>query len=171
MAEDPREARDAGGNAAVAGEAGKGKAAARDPAATAAAALGSTAGKAGAKDTADPQGVTATRPADEAAPSFAARFPALRGLRLGGRRRRITLIQQTAATDCGPACLTMVLGYFGKSVRLDDVRTAMGFSRLGTDALTLVETARIYGLRGRGIKIRDIDALRFLDPASILHWR
>src|ERR1700680_3992047 len=113
------------------------------------------------------------RPAEPPAPppSFPAPFPALRGLRLGGRRRRITLIQQTAATDCGPACLTMVLGYFGKSVRLDDVRTAMGFSRLGTDAPPLVETARIYGLRGRGIKIRDIDSLRFLDPASILHWR
>jgi ATP-binding cassette, subfamily B, bacterial len=64
-----------------------------------------------------------------------------------------------------------VLGYFGKSVPLDELRTAMGFSRLGTDALTLVETARLYGLRGRGIKIRDIDSLRFLDPASILHWR
>src|ERR1700724_2665535 len=124
----------------------------------------------------DPQDTGASsapghRSAEAAAPSFAARFPALRGLRLGGRRRRITLIQQTAATDGGPACLTMVLGYFGKSVRLDDVRTAMGFSRLGTDALTLVETARIYGLRGRGIKIRDIDSLRFLEPASILHWR
>ncbi len=104
-------------------------------------------------------------------PSLSQRFPALRGLRLGRRGRRIPQIQQTAATDCGPACLGMVLGYFGKSVPLDELRTAMGFSRLGTDALTLVETAQQYGLRGRGIKIRDIDALRFLDPASILHWR
>jgi ATP-binding cassette subfamily B protein len=113
----------------------------------------------------------AGEPAGERAPSFTDRFPALRGLRLGGHKRRIPQIQQTAATDCGPACLTMVMGYFGKTVRLDEVRAAMGFSRLGTDALTLVETARTYGLRGRGIKIRDIDALRFLDPASILHWR
>src|SRR6202140_1568947 len=115
MAEDPREARDAGGDAAVAGEGGKGKNPARDTVTTDAAALGSTAGKAGVAS----------------APSFAARFPALRGLRLGGRRRRITLIQQTAATDCGPACLTMVLGYFGKAVGRDDVRTASGFSRPG----------------------------------------
>jgi ATP-binding cassette subfamily B protein len=114
---------------------------------------------------------SAGAPAEPAPPSFADRFPALHSLRLGGHKRRIPHIQQTAATDCGPACLTMVLAYFGKSVRLDEVRAAMGFSRLGTDALTLVETARIYGLRGRGIKIRDIDALRFLDPASILHWR
>ncbi len=116
-------------------------------------------------------GGAAGAPAGSDPSALTRRFPALRGLRLSGHKRRIPQVQQTAATDCGPACLTMVLGYFGKSVRLDDVRTAMGFSRLGTDALTLVETARIYGLRGRGIKIRDIDALRFLDPASILHWR
>jgi ATP-binding cassette subfamily B protein len=116
-------------------------------------------------------GAGAAAPDQPGAPSLSDRFPALRGLKLGGRKRRIPQIQQTAATDCGPACLTMVLGYFGKAVRLDDVRTAMGFSRLGTDALTLVETARLYGLRGRGIKIRDIEALRFLDPGSILHWR
>src|SRR5258708_32506586 len=113
-----------------------------------------------------------TPPASPAAPppappqegSFADRFPALRGLRLGGRQRRIPQLQQTAATDCGPACLTMVLGYFGKSVRLEDVRSATGFSRLGTDALTLVKTARFYGLRGRGIKIPRIDALPLLQP-------
>ncbi|MBV8200816.1 MAG: hypothetical protein JOZ15_09360, partial [Acidobacteria bacterium] len=99
-------------------------------------------------DTERPAGPAATSPGGAAPPSFADRFPALQNLRLGGRKRRIPQIQQTAATDCGPACLSMVLAYFGKSVRLDDVRTAMGFSRLGTDALTLVETARIYGLRG-----------------------
>ncbi len=123
-----------------------------------------------------PAAAPAAAPAPSAAqpaagPSLSQRFPALRSLRLGGRGRRITQVQQTAATDCGPACLAMVLGYFGKSVPLDELRTAMGFSRLGTDALTLVETARLYGLRGRGIKIRDIESLRFLDPASILHWR
>ena len=114
-----------------------------------------------------------TPPSDAAAapPSLAERFPALRGLKLRGHKKRIPHLQQTAATDCGPACLAMVLAYHGKSVPLDDIRTSMGFSRLGTDALTLVETGRLYGLRGRGIKIRDIDSLRFLDPASILHWR
>ncbi|HEY0781518.1 MAG TPA: cysteine peptidase family C39 domain-containing protein, partial [Thermoanaerobaculia bacterium] len=98
------------------------------------------------------------------------RFPALRGLAVI-RRKRIPFIQQTAATDCGPACLTMVLGYFGRSVRLEEVREAMGFSRLGTDALTLVETARYFGLTGRGVKVRDIDDLQYLDPGAILHWR
>jgi ATP-binding cassette subfamily B protein len=103
--------------------------------------------------------------------TFSARFPALRGLALGGKRRRIPFVQQTAATDCGAASLCMVLGYHGKSVRLDELREAMGWSRLGTDALTLLEAGRLFGLRGRGVKVREIEALRFLDPGTILHWR
>jgi ATP-binding cassette subfamily B protein len=98
------------------------------------------------------------------------RFPALRRLVLE-RRRRIPFVQQTAATDCAAACLAMTLGLHGKVVRLNDVREAMGVSRLGIDALTLVETARWYGLRGRGVKVQEVEALRFLDPGSILHWR
>ncbi|HVT58093.1 MAG TPA: peptidase domain-containing ABC transporter [Thermoanaerobaculia bacterium] len=110
-------------------------------------------------------------PDDDQTRPLAARFPALRGLALGRKNRRIPFVQQTAGTDCGAAALTMVLGYFGKSVRLDDVRAALGFSRLGTDALSLVETGRLFGLRGRGVKVREIDSLRFLDPGAILHWR
>ena len=32
------------------------------------------------------------------------------------------LVRQTAETDCAAACLTMVLAYYGKVLRLDDVR-------------------------------------------------
>ncbi|HSN96984.1 MAG TPA: peptidase domain-containing ABC transporter, partial [Candidatus Nanopelagicales bacterium] len=103
-------------------------------------------------------------------PSLTARFPALRNLRIG-RKRRIPFIQQTAGTDCGPACLTMILGYHGKELRLDEVREAIGLSRFGTDAFTLVEAARVLGLRGRGVKVRDLEQLKFLDEGSILHWR
>jgi ABC-type bacteriocin/lantibiotic exporter with double-glycine peptidase domain len=98
------------------------------------------------------------------------RFPALAGLRLG-RRRRIPFIQQTAATDCGAACLAMVLGYHGKAVSLSQVREATGVSRHGTSAFAILETARHFGLRGRGVQISDIREIELLDPGAILHWR
>ena len=108
--------------------------------------------------------------AEERPPSLLARFPALRALRLG-RRRRIPFVQQTTATDCGAACLAMVLGYYGKSVGLSQVREATGVSRHGTSAFAILETARHFGLRGRGVQISEIQELRFLDPGAILHWR
>jgi ATP-binding cassette, subfamily B, bacterial len=65
----------------------------------------------------------------------------------------------------------MVLGFHGKHLRLDDVRKVTGFGRDGADALALVNAGRVFGLRGRGIKIDEIDDLRFLDRGSILHWQ
>lgn len=96
------------------------------------------------------------------------RFPALAKLRRRNRRR-VPFIQQLEAADCGAACLAMVLGYHGRSARLDEVRTAVGVSRDGADALSILRAAESYGMRGRGVKA-DIDALPYLARASILHW-
>lgn len=86
------------------------------------------------------------------------------------RRRRIAVVRQTAQTDCAAACLTMVLGYYGKAVRLDDVRRLLGIGRDGADALTLVKGARFHGLRARGVKVPNVADLRFLERGSVLHW-
>jgi ATP-binding cassette, subfamily B, bacterial len=97
------------------------------------------------------------------------RFPALRGLGSKYRARQIPYIQQLSATECGAACLAMVLGYYGKRVSVDQICEAIGVDRNGANALSILEGGRWYGLRGRGIKI-DIDDLAYLKPASILHW-
>jgi ABC-type bacteriocin/lantibiotic exporter with double-glycine peptidase domain len=87
-----------------------------------------------------------------------------------GWRRRIPVVRQTAQTDCAAACLTMVLAYYGKGVRLDDVRRLLGIGRDGADALTLVKGARFHGLRARGVKVPNVEDLRFLERGSVLHW-
>jgi ABC-type bacteriocin/lantibiotic exporter with double-glycine peptidase domain len=103
-------------------------------------------------------------------PPLEERFPALARLAFT-RRRRIPFIQQTTASDCGSACLTMVLAFHGKQLRLDDVRKVAGYGRGGADALALLNAGRVFGLRGRGVKIDDVDDLKFLDPGAILHWQ
>lgn len=84
--------------------------------------------------------------------------------------KRIPVVRQTAETDCGAACLTMVLAYHGKSVRLDDMRDLLGIGRDGADALSLLKGARFHGLRARGVQVPDVANLRFLPPGSVLHW-
>lgn len=84
--------------------------------------------------------------------------------------KRIRFIPQTAATDCGAACLAMTLSLHGRNVALDDVRRVTGLSRHGVDAQRLVEAAAHFGLRGRGVQLRTPDDLAFLDAGSILHW-
>ncbi len=99
------------------------------------------------------------------------RFPALQKVAFHGRSRRVPFIQQVTASDCGAASLTMVLAYHGKHLRLDDVRKVTGFGRDGADALSILSAARVFGLRGRGVKVDNVEDLKFLSPGSILHWQ
>jgi ABC-type bacteriocin/lantibiotic exporter with double-glycine peptidase domain len=84
--------------------------------------------------------------------------------------KRIPFIAQTAAADCGSACLAMSLALHGKHVTLDDVRGVTGLSRHGLDAQRLLNAAAHFGLRGRGVHLRTPDDLAYLDAGSILHW-
>ena len=101
----------------------------------------------------------------------AAPLPALGKLRLGPRYTRIPCVLQAIASDCGSACLAMILGFHGKEVRLEDLREGAGYGRDGTDALSLLEAARPFGLLGRGVKVEEVEDLQLLPRASVLHWR
>src|SRR5262245_38544757 len=97
------------------------------------------------------------------------RFPALRKLTAQGATRQIPFIQQLSATECGAACLAMVLASYGKHVPLSDVRDMAGTQRDGVSARTLLQVARYYGLRGRGVRV-ELESLSYLAKGTILHW-
>ena len=84
--------------------------------------------------------------------------------------RRLPFVAQMELSDCGAACLGMVLAYHGRHVPLDELRRATGASRDGVDARRLVEAARHYGLEARGVSA-DIDDLSRLPAGSVLHWQ
>src|SRR5262249_31688160 len=101
--------------------------------------------------------------------SLLERFPGLRRLRAFRQHRSVPFVRQLAATECGAACLAMTLGYHGKAVRLEEVRELTGPGRDGATALAIMNAARWFGLRGRGVKL-EIEDLEYLEPGSILHW-
>ncbi|MGH2755747.1 MAG: peptidase domain-containing ABC transporter [Actinomycetota bacterium] len=84
-------------------------------------------------------------------------------------RKRIPYIQQLEISDCGAACLAMTLAYHGRNVNPEEVRRATRTSRGGVGAPALIEAARSYGMDARGVQV-DLEALRFLERGSILHW-
>ncbi|WP_256568692.1 peptidase domain-containing ABC transporter [Myxococcus qinghaiensis] len=85
-------------------------------------------------------------------------------------RRRVPEIRQMTMTDCGAACLAMVLGYHGRELSLEAVRELTGPGRDGANAKSLLSAARKLGLLGRAVSM-DLDRLPFIPPATILHWR
>ena len=82
---------------------------------------------------------------------------------------KVPFIRQAEMADCGPACLAMVLAGHGKNVALEEIKKYIRVGQAGIDALTLLETAKVYGLQGRGVEA-NIPALRKLPLPAILHW-
>ena len=93
----------------------------------------------------------------------------LRKLWVYRRSRRIPVVRQLTATDCGAAALAMVLGYHGNRVPLDEIRQALGGGRHGTTAAALLQTGHLYGLRGRGVRA-EIDDLQSFPVGTVLFW-
>ena len=93
------------------------------------------------------------------------RFPVLARLGRFGRERRIPIVRQPSATECGVACLAMVLAVPRQDEPLDKLRDAVGVSRDGASALGILGAARRFGLEGRGVKL-EVEELRSTSPPA-----
>ena len=85
------------------------------------------------------------------------------------KRLRTPVVMQLESTDCGAACLGIVLAHFGRWVPLEELRDACGVGRDGSNAQDIVRAARRYGVEGTGWR-RDIDQLAMLPLPAILFW-
>ena len=83
--------------------------------------------------------------------------------------RRTPTILQHEATECGAACLAMVLAYHGRWVSLEEVRYAAGVSRDGTKASNIIKAAALYGLVGSGVSYQSADLGAMALPV-IVFW-
>ena len=83
---------------------------------------------------------------------------------------KVPVIMQMEALECGAACLTMVLAYYGKWIPLEQIRTDCGVSRDGSNAKNILVAARYHGLTAKGYRC-EAEAMREQGSfPCIIHW-
>lgn len=86
-----------------------------------------------------------------------------------GLGRRLPMVLQTEAAECGLACLTMIVRYHGNPVALSDLRRRLGMSLKGATLKDLVRIADALRLAARPLRL-DLEGLGELTTPCILHW-
>lgn len=84
-------------------------------------------------------------------------------------RRRVPLVLQTEATECGLACLAMIAGYHQLPVDLFSLRQRFSVSSRGATLRTVMDVGTAIHLKSRALSL-DIDDLAALKTPCILHW-
>lgn len=77
---------------------------------------------------------------------------------------------QMSVTECGAACLAMILGYHGRHTSLLECRDYFGIGRDGVSAWQLVQVARQLGLEAKGVSLPAAEVGKHPLPA-IAFWK
>ena len=84
-------------------------------------------------------------------------------------RRRLPVVLQTEAAECGLACLAMVVGFHGHVVDLAILRRRFPMSLKGTTLASMIDVANRMRLSTRPVRL-ELEALKELRLPCILHW-
>lgn len=79
------------------------------------------------------------------------------------------LFIQMESSECGAACLKILLAYYGKYVPIEELRVACGVSRDGCTAYGIVTGCEKYGLDCEGYTY-SVEELKKQPLPCILHW-
>jgi ATP-binding cassette subfamily B protein RaxB len=84
-------------------------------------------------------------------------------------KRRLPVILQSEACECGLACLAMIASFYGHRIDLNTLRRQHLFSLNGVTLKSLVEIARHLKLASRAVRLEP-DDLKQLKLPVVLHW-
>jgi ATP-binding cassette, subfamily B, bacterial CvaB/MchF/RaxB len=97
-----------------------------------------------------------------------ARMNVLDGLNLGWGRR-LPMLLQTEAAECGLACLAMLASHLGHQTDLAELRRRFGLSLKGATLKDIIRIADQIGLASRPVRL-ELSELHLLKTPCILHW-
>jgi len=83
---------------------------------------------------------------------------------------KVPVIMQLEMLECGAASLAMILAYYNKWIPLEQVRVDCGVSRDGSNARSMMNAARSYGMIAKAWKVEPEDLKKEGPYPCIIHW-
>ncbi|MBE1301978.1 MAG: ATP-binding cassette domain-containing protein [Alteromonadaceae bacterium] len=83
--------------------------------------------------------------------------------------RKLPVILQTEAAECGLSCLAMIAGFHGLETDLTTLRRRFSISAHGATLKQIIDIASQLNLSSRALKL-DLDQLPNLQMPCVLHW-
>ncbi|WP_316635034.1 peptidase domain-containing ABC transporter [uncultured Flavobacterium sp.] len=86
------------------------------------------------------------------------------------KKPRVKFYHQLESTDCGAACLCMILSYHGKQVALSQIKKLFEFTRIGISIEDIVQISTKIGLSSTPLKLTQ-PQLEEIPLPAILFWK
>ncbi|PTI89127.1 peptidase domain-containing ABC transporter [Mammaliicoccus vitulinus] len=80
------------------------------------------------------------------------------------------LVEQSEHSECGIACISMILSNYNSSIILSDIRDKFGVPKSGHTLANMKEILNYYGLNSKGFRVKDIEGLNEMQNPVICHW-
>lgn len=84
-------------------------------------------------------------------------------------RKKLPVLHQTQAAECGLTCVGMIASYFGHKTDMITLRRKHTTSQKGATLADVMLIAHNMGLSGRALRL-ELDELDKLQLPCILHW-
>ncbi|APT22911.1 ABC transporter ATP-binding protein [Flavobacterium columnare NBRC 100251 = ATCC 23463] len=86
------------------------------------------------------------------------------------KKPKVTFYNQLESTDCGAACLAMIISYHGKKVSLSQVKEQFELTRIGVSIQDIIQVASNIGFQTVALKLTQ-EQLEEIPLPSILYWK
>lgn len=83
---------------------------------------------------------------------------------------KVPVVMQLEYLECGAACLTMIMAYYNKWIPLNQVRSACGVSRDGSNAKNICKAAENYGFNVKAFSRSAESIMQNGEFPCIIHW-
>lgn len=86
------------------------------------------------------------------------------------KKHKSKFFYQLESTDCGAACLCMILSYHGKQVALNQIKQLFEITRIGVSVEDIVQVSKKVGLKATALKLT-LTQLEEIPLPVILFWK